>query len=171
MRKLLKILLLAIAPVAIVSGLAYAAAVQTGQHNVHFSGLSLAGGTLASGATITFGANAKIGAPASGNVQLTNAAATDFGLLILGPATSAGVAWKKVGTSISARTGADDAPVAVVALQYTLSSNAAIRSGNGDPEGLYSAPVGSLFMRADGGAGTTLYVKESGTGNTGWVAK
>lgn len=33
------------------------------------------------------------------------------------------------------------------------------------------APVGSLFTRTDGGASTTLYVKESGTGNTGWVAK
>ena len=29
----------------------------------------------------------------------------------------------------------------------------------------------SLYSRTDGGAGTSLYVKESGTGNTGWVAK
>lgn len=41
----------------------------------------------------------------------------------------------------------------------------------GTPEGSVTAPVGSLFTRTDGGAGTTLYVKESGTGNTGWVAK
>jgi peroxiredoxin len=31
--------------------------------------------------------------------------------------------------------------------------------------------VGSLFLRTDGGANTTLYIKESGSGNTGWVAK
>lgn len=43
--------------------------------------------------------------------------------------------------------------------------------GAGDPEGVVTAPVGSLFLRTDGGAGTTLYVKESGSGNTGWVAK
>lgn len=43
--------------------------------------------------------------------------------------------------------------------------------GNGSPEGTRAANVGSLYLRADGGAGTTLYVKESGTGNTGWVAK
>ena len=44
-------------------------------------------------------------------------------------------------------------------------------SGTGSPEGSVTASVGSLFTRTDGGAGTTLYVKESGTGNTGWVAK
>lgn len=44
-------------------------------------------------------------------------------------------------------------------------------SGNGTPEGVITAPVGSAYTRADGGAGTTLYVKESGAGNSGWVAK
>jgi hypothetical protein len=44
-------------------------------------------------------------------------------------------------------------------------------TGTGSPEGVVIASVGSLFTRTDGGAGTTLYVKESGTGNTGWVAK
>lgn len=45
------------------------------------------------------------------------------------------------------------------------------RTGTGTPEGAVTAPVGSLFTRTDGGANTTLYVKESGVGNTGWVAK
>jgi hypothetical protein len=45
-------------------------------------------------------------------------------------------------------------------------------SGAGSPNGVLTAAVGSLYTRTDGGAGTTLYVKESGTGtNTGWVAK
>lgn len=44
-------------------------------------------------------------------------------------------------------------------------------SGAGTPEGAATAPIGSLFTRTDGGASTTLYVKESGAGNTGWVAK
>ncbi len=44
--------------------------------------------------------------------------------------------------------------------------------GTGTPEGNVGAPVGSLFLRTDGGTGTSLYVKETGTnGNTGWVAK
>jgi len=41
----------------------------------------------------------------------------------------------------------------------------------GTPEGVITAGIGSTATRTDGGAGTTLYVKESGTGNTGWVAK
>jgi len=44
-------------------------------------------------------------------------------------------------------------------------------TGTGTPEGVVTANIGSLFLRQDGGASTTLYVKESGTGNTGWVAK
>jgi hypothetical protein len=44
-------------------------------------------------------------------------------------------------------------------------------SGTGSPEGVLAAVVGSLYTRTDGGALTTLYVKESGTGNTGWVFK
>lgn len=46
-----------------------------------------------------------------------------------------------------------------------------IVTGTGTPEGAVTAGVGTLFLRANGGASTTLYVKESGTGNTGWVAK
>lgn len=43
--------------------------------------------------------------------------------------------------------------------------------GLGSPETVYAAPVGSEFLRNNGGASTTYYVKESGTGNTGWIAK
>jgi hypothetical protein len=43
--------------------------------------------------------------------------------------------------------------------------------GTGSPNGSVTAIVGALYLRLDGGANTTLYVKESGTGNTGWVAK
>ena len=45
-------------------------------------------------------------------------------------------------------------------------------SGSGSPEGVIVGNVGWLYTDKDGGAGTTLYVKESGEGtNTGWVAK
>jgi hypothetical protein len=42
--------------------------------------------------------------------------------------------------------------------------------GTGDPEGVVAAPIGSLYSRIDGGTDTTIYRKETGTGNTGWVA-
>jgi hypothetical protein len=52
-----------------------------------------------------------------------------------------------------------------------FNNNNFIYSGLNSPEGVIEAPVGSLWLRTNGGAGTTLYIKESGTGNTGWVGK
>jgi len=53
---------------------------------------------------------------------------------------------------------------------YTVgASTCTITSGTGTPEGVVTAGVGSIFMRRD--AATALYVKQTGTGNTGWVAK
>lgn len=43
--------------------------------------------------------------------------------------------------------------------------------GVGTPEGLINAVPGSTYRRTDGGAGTSFYVKESGTAQAGWVAK
>ncbi len=47
---------------------------------------------------------------------------------------------------------------------------AIISGGTGSPEGVVTAVIGSRWGRTDGGAGTSQYKKESGTGNTGWVA-
>jgi hypothetical protein len=41
---------------------------------------------------------------------------------------------------------------------------------SGSPEGVVTAAPGSVCGNVAGGASTSLYVKESGTGNTGWVA-
>lgn len=43
--------------------------------------------------------------------------------------------------------------------------------GTGTPEGVVTASMGSLYINKNGGASTSLYVKETGTGNTGWVGK
>lgn len=59
----------------------------------------------------------------------------------------------------------------VRATQFITGAGASLRGGEGSPEGVVTAVVGSLYSRIDGGAGTSLYVKQSGTGNTGWVAK
>jgi len=45
-----------------------------------------------------------------------------------------------------------------------------IYSGSGSPESVFTAPIGSLYLRTDGSTDTAVYRKESGTGNTGWVA-
>jgi len=53
-----------------------------------------------------------------------------------------------------------------------LDQTCQILTGTGSPEGVVAAPVCSLFLRQDGTATTTLYVKTTGgTGNTGWTAK
>lgn len=44
-------------------------------------------------------------------------------------------------------------------------------SGYGTPEGAVKANVGSIFMRLDGGANTSIYIKETGSDGNGWTAK
>lgn len=53
---------------------------------------------------------------------------------------------------------------------YLMPGGQAIASGTGSPQSVYTRSVGSLFLRTDGSTGTTLYIKESGAGNTGWTA-
>jgi len=43
--------------------------------------------------------------------------------------------------------------------------------GSGSPETVVTAEMGSLYVNTAGGVSTTLYVKTSGSGNTGWTAK
>jgi hypothetical protein len=44
--------------------------------------------------------------------------------------------------------------------------------GTGTPEAVIAADKGAIFLRTDGGASTTLYVKTADAGlKTGWTAK
>lgn len=45
-----------------------------------------------------------------------------------------------------------------------------ILRGAGSPEGAVTADVGVIYERSDGGSGTSVYIKQSGSGNTGWTA-
>ena len=64
-------------------------------------------------------------------------------------------------------------------LEFKLADNSAFtatqslydRFGSGSPEGVVTAPIGAVYHNTTGGAGTAVYHKESGTGNTGWIAK
>ena len=51
------------------------------------------------------------------------------------------------------------------------STNTRLISGIGNPNHSVIAPIGSIYMRVDGSTHSTFYVKESGDGNTGWIAK
>lgn len=59
----------------------------------------------------------------------------------------------------------------VVVSAITLASTGVtIRTGTASPEGVVTANPGSLFLQGDGANGR-LYVKQTGTGNTGWAVK
>lgn len=58
-----------------------------------------------------------------------------------------------------------------VLFQPTANSDVWFSGGPGSPEGVHAAAPGSTWCRTDGGGGSTFYVKESGIGATGWVAK
>lgn len=49
-------------------------------------------------------------------------------------------------------------------------SGARIIEGTGFPEGVTTAGVGSIYLRTGAAVGSRLWKKDSGTGNTGWVA-
>lgn len=89
-------------------------------------------------------------------------------LLVNATETSTGSGSKSL---IDAQVGGSSKFKADNAGRVTLNNGPMVIPGTGTPEGVVTAPVGSLFLRSDGGAGTSHYVKESGSGNTGWVAK
>lgn len=62
-------------------------------------------------------------------------------------------------------------PSNIYAARHMFTATVGAFYGAGSPEGAVTAGIGSTYQRTDGGANTSFYVKESGTGNTGWVAK
>ena len=61
-------------------------------------------------------------------------------------------------------------PIQAPAFRLGSIAGPTISSGTGSPEGVATAPVGSRYARIDGGTNTATYRKETGSGNTGWVA-
>ena len=104
---------------------------------------------------------------------------TSGGKLVFTAPSTGGVKWNNYANTVEIAslndagkfTVADNLVVGTAGKGIEFSGGLIWRTGTGTPEGAVTAPVGSLFTRTDGGANTTLYVKESGAGNTGWVAK
>lgn len=60
----------------------------------------------------------------------------------------------------------------ITLLQEIINRSPNSYTGEGSPEGVITGSPPDIYLNKSGGAGTTLYVKESGIGtNTGWVAK
>lgn len=55
---------------------------------------------------------------------------------------------------------------------YTIIAGVRITIGSGAPGGVVSGSPPDVYLNTAGGAGTTLYIKESGVGTAaGWVGK
>jgi hypothetical protein len=122
--------------------------------------LQVAGGIYAGAASVFGGA-------------VTGASTIQVGTVLrVGGATASFPGLRNTGAQLDVVTASNSAWADIAAAQFKQSDNGiSWSSGTGSPEGVKTAPVGSLYSRTDGGASTTLYVKQSGTGNTGWVAK
>lgn len=44
-----------------------------------------------------------------------------------------------------------------------------VLSGTGSPEGVLEAEPKQMYMDESGSAGSILYIKQTGTGSTGWI--
>lgn len=56
--------------------------------------------------------------------------------------------------------------------QMQLGSSLIVNSPwNANPNGVVTAPRGSMYLYTGGSSGTALWIKETGTDNQGWVAK
>jgi hypothetical protein len=144
-------------------------------------GITVTGGNNAFSGALTFNSRFEIRAGSADGIGiLYNSGETGFSLLQFGGTTTSFPALKRSSALIQARL-ADDSDFAELEASYFgarstggfyfLTSSVQWTSGSGSPEGVVTAPVGSIYSRTNGGAATSFYVKESGSGNTGWVAK
>lgn len=79
--------------------------------------------------------------------------------------------WYQFFVTLEKISGATTAQYATTFVTGGVALTPLMVAGSGTPEAAITAPVGSLYQNYGGGAGTSLYVKETGTGNTGWVGK
>lgn len=76
-----------------------------------------------------------------------------------------------IGTTVISANNINPAALGMDYSAVDQGSNIIVRYGTGSPEGAVTAAPGSYYLNKSGGAGTTLYVKQTGTGNTGWAGK
>jgi hypothetical protein len=100
-----------------------------------------------------------------------NPGATGTGTALPLTLFSGGAERVKVETSGDVKVTTGNLVIGTAGKGLDFGSSVLWRTGAGSPEGVVTAAVGSLYTRTDGGLLTTLYVKESGAGNTGWVGK
>lgn len=155
---------------------------ESGAGNTGWVAVNPSGSSLTAGDAITIdGTNIELGSatPATKTISIIGAAGFDFGAVLFDNIPfQANVEFTAEAPSIvldaSTKVTIDTPDLGITSSVVRLKDTGTpvdIRTGTGTPEGVVTANPGSLFLRTDGGAGATLYVKETGVGNTGWAAK
>jgi hypothetical protein len=98
---------------------------------------------------------AKFGLTSSGNTTISTGGAKN--VLIQSNGTTVATFYPSGNVSLTGKVFLDEA------------SNVFLSSGTGSPEGVVTAGIGSVWLRKNGSSASTLYLKETGTGNTGWI--
>jgi hypothetical protein len=87
------------------------------------------------------------------------------------PAASAPTAFVQTPKVVDAQVQRALDTLTAAVLELQARSAVHVLRGAGSPEGVVAARAGTLYLRSDPQPGAALYVKESGDGVTGWVAK
>lgn len=120
----------------------------------------------------TDGSLAQIGVASSTTFQILNGAGTGAGNLLLGTPDASHPALAASGANLAARLGDESGYTGVIASKFCFAGTTICDFvGSGSPESAVTASVGSTYRRSNGGTSTSFYVKETGSGNTGWIAK
>jgi len=117
----------------------------------------------ANGASFGWSGRSRIWCTADGIMTLSNNAQDNLTRVTLGGTNSSYPAIARNAATVEFKLADNSA--------FTATQSLYDRFGSGSPESVVTAPIGAVYHRTDGGANTSLYVKESGTGNTGWIAK
>jgi len=102
-------------------------------------------------------------------LKCTSSRIENAGILIAGGATVSGYQFHS-GTEIALHPFGSRGDIINV-LDFAPSDSLLEVWGGGSPEGYVKARVGSVYYDTSGGTGSTKFVKENGTGSTGWAAK
>lgn len=149
-------------------------AIYVGTNGVTNAGNYIGSGDVRAGTSNYFYwlSRSTLGSPSDGVVTLYNGALTDFSRLQFGGTTSSFPSLKRSSAALETKLADDSAYAEHRALSFSVNNACVIRSGSGTPESAVTGNVCDLYLRTDGGANTTLYIKESGAAtNTGWIAK
>lgn len=108
----------------------------------------------------------------SGGINFGNSISSPYIISSVGDldlrSPSDGFVRMRVGDTSKLLVGSSDVRFVDGTIRLGGSSGPVIKQGSGTPEGVVTATMGSLFLRADTG---DWYQKKTGSGNTGWILK